>query len=263
MSFHLSKLIQTFMEPANALAFLLLIGVTLMTFGWETVRGKARGLVQLVAILFVIGMLFPIGEWALMPLEDRYANVALPEKIDGIIMLTGDENPGRSEARGQPIGGAASARYIRLAALARHYPKARVVIAGNTAPYYKSKVTTQTVAKQILAAAGIDLQRVTFEEQSLTTYENARLTAKMLKGGKNEDWLLLTSAAHMPRSVLCFEKQNMKVIPAQTDYQTSGHTHFGFHPDLSKQLALLRTAAHEYYGLIGYWLTGRIERVWK
>lgn len=263
MSFNLSKLIQTFIEPANALALLLLLGALFLSSSWENAQSKARRLIQLLAILLIFMMLFPVGEWALRPLEDRYARIPLPEKADGIILLTGDENPGRSEARGQPTGGAASSRYIRLAALARQYPKARIIVSGNTAPNYKSKVTTQTVARQIMTATGIDMQRVTFEEDSLTTYENARLTARKLRGAKDETWLLLTSAAHMPRAVLCFEKQNVNVIPAPTDFQTSGHAHWGLHPDLTKQLAQLHTATHEYYGLLGYWLSGRIERLWK
>lgn len=262
MSFNLSKLIQTFMEPANALALLLLLAALMAFSRFEAAQRLGRRLVTLLAILFVLFAALPVGEWALAPLEDRFAHVGLPDKIDGIVFLTGDENPGRSEARGQPVAGYASARYIRLAHLARRYPHAPIIVTGDTAPNYKSKITTQTVAKEIMAATGIDLARVTFEDKALTTFDNARYTARLVRPDKNDTWLLVTSAWHMPRSVLCFEHQNMKVIPAPTDYMTSGHTHLGLHLDLSRQFMLLRIAAHEYYGLVGYWLSGMIERPW-
>ena len=215
-----------------------------------------------LTLLWVFIAVFPVGEWALMPLENRYAKADLPAKVDGIVLLTGDESPLRSDTRGQPLAGQASSRYLHLAALARRYPKARIVVTGDTAPYYKSSVTTHSIAAQILAAVGVDPARVTFEKDALTTYDNARLTARLAKPKKDEVWLLVTSAWHMPRSVLCFERQGMDVVPAPTDYLTADHTHFRPYFDLSKQLGLLRTALHEYYGLLGYWLTGRIERLW-
>lgn len=263
MSFDLSKLIQTFIEPANAFALLLLVAALLAVSRWESVAAKARRFILFLALVLAVTAAFPVGEWGLMPLENRFAATPLPEKIDGIIMLTGDENPSRSEGRGQPLAGEyASARYIRLAALARHYPKARIVIVGDTAPNFKSKTTTQSLAREIIADMGIDASRVSFEKESRTTDENAALTVRMLKAEKSENWLLLTSAYHMPRSVLCFEHYGMKVAPAQTGYLTASHVHWGFNLDLTKQFGLLRLAAHEYYGLIGYRLTGKTGSFW-
>jgi uncharacterized SAM-binding protein YcdF (DUF218 family) len=59
------------------------------------------------------------------------------------------------------------------------------------------------------------------EEKSVNTHENAVFTKEFL--GKNgistdQEFVLITSAFHMPRSEKCFAKVGLKTIPFPVDY---------------------------------------------
>lgn len=56
------------------------------------------------------------------------------------------------------------------------------------------------------------------EERSRTTWENAVHSAAMLKAEGIERIVLVTSAAHMPRSRWCFEQNGMTVIAAPVGF---------------------------------------------
>ncbi|WP_068830392.1 YdcF family protein [Pseudomonas sp. BMS12] len=52
------------------------------------------------------------------------------------------------------------------------------------------------------------------EERSRTTWENALLSAEMLRGEGIRRVVLVTQAAHMPRARWCFEQQGLEVVAA-------------------------------------------------
>lgn len=263
MSYALYKILSSLTEPLSLFAVLLLLAAFLAVSSWERGRKTGRILTLFLALILFSMLIFPIGYWALAPLENRYAP-SYPAKVDGILMLTGSENAALSEARGVPITDATAQRHIVLARLARKYPKAKLVVIGNPTPSFKSKKTsTQTVVQANLDAMGIPASRVLYEPDSRTTYENAVFTTRMVKPKKGETWLLVTSAYHMPRSVLCFEKEGWDVVPYPTDYFTFPKMPRFNIFSLDDQARLLTRASHEYLGLLSYWMRGRIARLWR
>ncbi len=56
------------------------------------------------------------------------------------------------------------------------------------------------------------------EERSRTTWENAVFSAEMLRSAGIERVVLVTSAAHMPRSRWCFEQNGIEVIAAPVGF---------------------------------------------
>ena len=75
-----------------------------------------------------------------------------------------------------------------------------------------------------------------------------------------ENWLLVTSAFHMPRSVGLFRKVGFPVIPWPVDYRTSGAEGIGlFRDNPADSLQTTTTAIREWIGLAAYWLSGRID----
>lgn len=93
------------------------------------------------------------------------------------------------------------------------------------------------------------------ESGSSTTAENAKLSAKILAAENIDSIILVTSAIHMRRAVMAFDRYGIIVTPAPTDFQYD-HTKnivFRLIPrahafDLSKQ------AIHE---ILGYWVYNR------
>lgn len=91
------------------------------------------------------------------------------------------------------------------------------------------------------------------ETASRTTLENARLSAAMLRPEGVNHILLVTTAAHMPRSVLAFEAAGFTVLPAPTGF--AGFSRWPLAMRLlpsAQALEYNRLAMHEYLGGLWY-----------
>jgi uncharacterized SAM-binding protein YcdF (DUF218 family) len=262
MLYVFSKLAGAVLSPANLFTLLLLLGAFAGVSHDERCQAFGRRLCFILAILLFMAAVFPVGRWALLPLENRF-NFDEPKKVDGIVLLAGDENPHLTSARHQASVHDSARRYITWAGLARAYPKAKLAFIGGTGSVAEpSSLTSADVARSIIASLGIPLERVTFEDQSRTTYENATVGAAMIKPSKEQNWLLVTSASHMPRALLSFRKAGWHVYPAPTDYRTArkDKSIAGF--SLLRNMRDLDVAMHEYAGLLFYWLMDRIDNPW-
>jgi len=71
---------------------------------------------------------------------------------------------------------------------------------------------------QLLELMGVPPGAMWLESESRNTYENAAFTHQILESKGINKILLVTSAAHMHRSVKLFEAQGLDVIPLPTDY---------------------------------------------
>ena len=99
------------------------------------------------------------------------------------------------------------------------------------------------------------------ENRSRNTDENARFARDMVNPQPGQTWLLVTSAFHMPRSVLLFEKAGFEVVPWPADYRTAGDETLGLAQDNEiDSLQNTAIAIREWIGLLAYRLTGRTDR---
>lgn len=111
--------------------------------------------------------------------------------------------------------------------------------------------------RELLADLGVPERQLVLERGSRTTAENAALSATRASGG---NWLLVTSAFHMPRAIATFRKAGLSVIAAPTDWRISDAE--GSQPfDAVANLAMLNLAVKEYLGLLGYWAGGRSDEL--
>jgi uncharacterized SAM-binding protein YcdF (DUF218 family) len=103
---------------------------------------------------------------------------------------------------------------------------------------------------------------MTFESKSRNTYENAVFSADIVKPEASQNWLLVTSAFHLPRAMGCFRKAGWNVYAAPTGYFTTGKYRGYTSFNLEEQMLYLSLATHEYAGLVSYWLMGRTNALW-
>ena len=76
----------------------------------------------------------------------------------------------------------------------------------------------------------------------------------------DETWLLVTSAYHMPRSMALFRRAGFSVVAFPVDYRTFGDRRdWRIAHDVPRNLRLFDLAVHEWAGLAGYRLTGKID----
>lgn len=254
MSFILSKLVWAVLTPGT----LLLIVVAI---AWLTHRRHprlSRGLLLLATIFLAALSLSPIGVWVLKPLESQFPAASINgQVVDGIIVLGGALEPEGTVRSGMPVLNDAAERLTTFVALARTYPKARLIFSGGSGDPLRPALREADQVKVLFASLGLEPERVIYERDSRNTYENALYSRQLAQPRPGERWLLVTSAWHMPRAVGCFEKAGWTVSPYPVDYRSNAQDRWAmFLPD--QQLDLLTTGMREWLGLVSYRLMGRI-----
>jgi uncharacterized SAM-binding protein YcdF (DUF218 family) len=99
------------------------------------------------------------------------------------------------------------------------------------------------------------------EDRSRTTWENAELSAPMLRRDGVRRVLLVTHAWHMPRAVETFRRTGLRVIPAPTAFfhrENAEGRYTDWLPSPSA-FGLSYYAIHEYLGQVWYGLRETIE----
>ncbi len=254
MLFVFSKLLWILIDPANLLALLLALGVLLLLISG---RRRGFGLILGVTLAFVAAIPLPFGEWLIAPLEARFPKPVLPAHVDGIILLGGAVDTAVSEAHGEVALNDAAERITTTLALARHYPEAPVLISGGNSEIIQRAFTEADATAQLLVDDGLDRRRLLLEKRSRNTYDNAVYSKELAQPKPGQLWLLVTSAAHMPRAIGCFRQVGWEVLPYPVDYHTARSLVLGGFA-LGGNLVLTGLAAHEWVGLVAYRLLGRI-----
>jgi uncharacterized SAM-binding protein YcdF (DUF218 family) len=255
MFFFFSKTLAHFERPSEALALALALGLLLAWF----VRTRRFGLwlASLTALAFLAIAVLPVADWAAAPLENRFPRPALPDKVDGIIVLGGAVDPSTTLARGLPTLNGDAERMTEFVRLAKRYPGARLIFSGGSGLINPPPLSEAQVARLFFTQQGVDASRVMFEDRSRDTFENVLFSKGLARPRAGEVWLLVQSAEDTPRAMAIFRKEGWPVIPVPVAYRTGG----GAGIDLVGNLGLLDHATHEWMGLAAYRLAGRTDEM--
>jgi uncharacterized SAM-binding protein YcdF (DUF218 family) len=243
--FVLSKTVGYLMMPSN-----LLMAIGLIVASWLIVTS----LVLIAAVGYS-----PLGRILLLPLEERFppwnASRGAP---DGIVVLGGAISPDISVARGVVALNGSAERLTVAVELAHRYPNARM----GTASLDPTAPLEAPLAVKEFEALGVPHERITAEEQSRNTIENAVFSRLLADPKPGERWLLVTSASHMPRAIAAFRAAGFAVEAYPVNWHTRGRSDAA-EPFMSFAggLAMTDHAVHEWMGLVAYWLTGKTSEL--
>jgi len=253
--FWISKLVWLILSPDSLLLILLLLTCLLLHRGSYRM---AKGLHTLVAVICLLIAMLPLGDWLLAPLETRFpANPDLPQTIAGIVVLSGAEDAVLSSLWKQVEMGDGAERDLAFMHLARQYPAARLIFTGGSGSMLDQSHKAADVAKTLFRQAGMDTAMIVFERESRNTYENAIFSKKIAAPQPGENWVLITSAWHMPRSMGIFSRAGWPMLPYPVDHRTRKDGLFRIELDFSGHLDGLKMATKEWLGLAAYRCTGK------
>lgn len=227
MLFYLSQVLWSVGEPSRILALAILAACCGAIAGTGRVRMFSAATVGLLVCVAIA----PVGYWLQVPLEARFPawTSTLPQPPYGIIALGGDSG----------------SRLDALAHLSRQFPEARLVYSGRG---------DRNAAAFEIREEHIDPARVILETSSRNTFENAVDSAQIVNPQAGESWMLITSAAHMPRAVGCFRRAGFSIVAYPVDFATQGGS--GPAPIGERRLWQLDDAAKEWIGLLVYRIVG-------
>jgi uncharacterized SAM-binding protein YcdF (DUF218 family) len=180
-------------------------------------------------------------------LEKKYHQPKIV-KGDVIVMLgagaTGDTND--VDGRGELKGFGAN----RLITTARLYKLTKLPIIVSGGAVFKDSGNEAEIAKRQLVALGVPENKISLENKSLNTEQNAEFTKKVMNLKKLKRPILVTSAFHMERAVLNFSRFGITVVPFPTDFQTNQNMAIYPSKFVPSDLMNARLALKEYLGIL-------------
>lgn len=227
-------------------------------FGRRAWRVRILVLAQLQLLVFSLPV---VGDTLLGHLEEEArqleAKRPLPalggaNQLDAIVVLGGGLEGRFEGVRNLPDLNDSGDRVWQAARLYKQGVAPRMVLSGGQFDADPRREAEAHGMKVFMMDMGVPEQALLIEDQSRTTFENALRTRALLGerlGEGTHTIALVTSAFHMGRSVLWFEKAGFAVYPVRADIRVL-HEKRQFWDHLPKPQALdeSTTAIKEYLG---------------
>ena len=253
--FLLKKIIAPLFFPLSLCLEILLVGVLLL---WFTRRQKTGKILVTIGVVAFAALSYGVAsETLLRPLEYKYppmTDVSSVLDIEWVVVLSG----GSSSDAHLPIAGQLShASLVRLVEgirIHRKLPKSKLILSGGGA---FNTVAEAKMMADVAVILGIDSKDLILESASKDTKDQARLVHKIVRDNR---FVLVTSASHMPRSMALFEKRRMRPIPAPIGHRVKECqkiTPAMFFPSAGR-IEKMERVFYEYLGLVWARLRGQI-----
>ena len=190
-------------------------------------RGEKRAAAVLAGLTFAFYLLCTgfVAEKTMGWLESAYTPPAEPSG-DVIIMLGGGAMPDSPDVDG--TGALCSSPANRLLTVVRLQRELHVPILLSGGQVYEDTGAESKIARRILLSLGVPDDQIFAETRSINTTQNAKFSAESVRAQGFSHPILVTSAFHMKRSVLNFEKQGVAVTPYPADYWVTHHPVFHY-----------------------------------
>jgi uncharacterized SAM-binding protein YcdF (DUF218 family) len=261
MFLYLSKLLPLFFYPLGLTCLLLLVSFITI---WKRPRVAAL-LIGLSLILLLVTSNGWVSQWLVRSLEWQHLPSANIPNAEAIVVLGGATKsafPPRPTVDLSEPGD----RVIYAAQLYRQNKAPFIILSGGRIDWKGSGSSEAEDMTTILTSIGIPPEAIIQEPKSLNTYQNAVYVKKILESRGIKRILLVTSAMHMPRSLLIFKRQGIDAIPTPTDFlvsegelqelsNTPKSAILNLVPDV-ENLRLFTAALKEYVGIVIYSLRG-------
>ncbi len=245
----LKTLVGTLVMPFPMVLGVSLCGLVLLLLGR---RRAGLGVVLGSFLLLVLLSWRPVAEGLLAPLEDRYPPLTDVAGLDGVaavVVLGGGWRPGAAWPISSQLGESSAMRLFEGVRLLRALPdNARLVVSG--ASRFGDVEPVAVGYAQGARELGVSAERILLLDTPVDTAQEAYAVREAL--GTESRFLLVTSAAHMPRAVQHFRTVGLTPIPAPTQ-RLSGRSNRDRVKDWlpsAGELDKTERALHEYLGLL-------------
>jgi uncharacterized SAM-binding protein YcdF (DUF218 family) len=245
--FLFKKLFAPFLMPVPFCLALLFAGLALL---WLTGRQRlGRSLATAGALLLLLSGYGFASKALLGTLERRHAPVAdasgAAGRVRWVVVLGGGSSSDAGLPPAARLSEASLARLVEGVRLQRQLPGSRLLLSGGSV--FGSDPDAETM-RALAVGLGVDPAALTLDAASPDTETQAEAVHAQLGA---EEFFLVTSASHMPRSLALFRKAGTNPIPAPTHFLTKesrGLSPGDFFPGAGG-LRRAEAAVYEYLGL--------------
>ncbi|MCG5497806.1 ElyC/SanA/YdcF family protein [Ectothiorhodospira variabilis] len=244
----LKPLTAALIMPLPLAASLTLLGVLAW---WIGRRCIARTLVITAILGLLLASWGPVSEGLLSPLESRHpplSDTASLEGVTAVVVLGGGWNPDGPGPASMRLSESSAQRLLEGVRLVQALPQARLLVSGASRDPDREPVAAGY--SQAAAELGVTASRVVMLDTPVDTAQEAYAVREVLAPG--ERFVLVTSASHMPRAVLHFQRAGLEPIPAPTRFKTGDRSGspLRFWLPSAQHLRKTERALYEYMGLM-------------
>ncbi len=216
MFLFLSKILPLFIYPLGLSCLLLLLAC------WLSFKRSSWSVLPVVLALII---LMTTGNSQLSKnltasLEHQYLPLDNPPQAEAIVILGGSTR-NQESPRVLPDMSERGDRLLYGAKLYKDGAAPKIILSGGQVEWFGGEASEAETMAIILELMGIPRSAMILESRSLNTHQNAVFTKEILQRENIKQILLVTSAAHMPRSSAIFRKQGINAIPAPADFTIS------------------------------------------
>lgn len=143
-------------------------------------------------------------------------------------------------------------RIIEAIVIYRQNPGCQLILSGGV-PKNEMISKAQMMANMALQL-GVANKNIIIDERAINTKEEAQYIKETVQA---EPFVLVTSASHMQRALMLFNKNNLFPTPAPVNFLILKEIPFSFMPS-TIVLQSSEKALHEYLGILWAWITQQI-----
>ncbi|HEV3006765.1 MAG TPA: YdcF family protein [Pirellulales bacterium] len=247
------------LRPGTAICLVLVVALARM---WRR-RREAPCRLGFVLVTFLVFWCIStpaVSYFGYTTLERPFSPLAeLPDDCEALVVLSGGVFPRTAKRPNVILADDSLYRCLHAAELYHRRGRCLVVLTGGAIDRTVDAPPVALAMRDFMLQLGVVRDDLAIEDQSASTYENALECHRLFEERRIKRMVLVTEANHMRRAVACFRKTGMEVTPAPCQFVT-GRFEVKFGSFLPSPGAAMGSekVAHEWLGMLWYWLHGRI-----
>ena len=197
----------------------------------------------------------PVGSNALVVMQESRApraDACAAPTPTTIVLLSGGMRRDAADAQDFDVLNTSSLqRTLAAATLARNTPGATLVVTGGARIGGGNDIAQSSVMADVAKLVGVPSDSIRAETAATTTWENAETVRALQPALPSRIWLV-TSALHMPRSLLAFRAAGFAPCAYPADFRAAPFESFANLLPSASAIANSDAVLHEWVGEVAY-----------
>jgi len=238
--FLLKKITTFFVEPYGMVISFFVI--------WFILKNANKKKLSKLFLYIAFGLLFlfsypPLSNSLISYLENQYPKYDYKHNVRYIHVLGSGHNGDKTQPISSRNSDVGTKRVLEGVIIHKQIKNSKLIFTGYEG---SMSVSTAMINKKLALALGVKEEDIILGEKAKDTSQEA-VFAKSIVG--NESFVLVTSASHMPRSMMLFKSLQLKPIAAPTAYYKQD---IGSFLSLPSPYSFIKSqiAMHEYLGML-------------
>ena len=238
--FYLKKSIGFFIEPLGMVMTLFAIGLYFLFIKKDLLARYSLSLSLFLLFLFSYP---PFANFLVSSLEAQYPKYDYSKDIKYIHVLGNGHTTDKEQPISSQLSSAGTKRVLEGVIIHFNAPGSKLIFTGYSG---KTDTSNAVMNSRLAMALGVKKEDIVVFSDPKDTKEEANFNQSLIG---DEEFVLVTTATHMPRSMKLFESLALNPIAAPTNFLKIDDRGY-FQAPTVNCLDMSTVAMHEYFGLI-------------